>query len=107
MREQRKLFRITVTRDGMVHRGAECAPCAITEVTPDGLGLTTALPVSAGESLGIEFSLTGAIRIRATLLVTHRKSSNLGGRITAMDAEDRLRLNRFIDEHSAVSLFAC
>lgn len=77
------------------------------ELTPDGLGLTTSLGVCVGDRLRVEFALTGAHRIASTILVTHATGSHVGGRIVDMEAGDQRRFDRFIDEHSAVSLFAC
>lgn len=107
MREQRKLFRVTVARDGHVRRGAEGAPCAITELTPDGVGMTTTLTPAIGETVELEFCLSGREAVQGTLLITHRAGPNMGGRFVALAPEVRRRLDRFIDEHSAVSLFAC
>ena len=107
MREQRNLFRVTIARDGIVRRGAECAPCAITELTPDGVGLTTSLPASVGETLQLEFPLNGPDLIQGEVRITHRKNPDMGGRFAALAPDVRRRLDRFIDEHGAVSLFAC
>lgn len=76
------------------------------ELTPDGLGLTTDLGVRVGDRLRVEFALTGAHRIASAVLVTHAAGAHVGGRIVDMDAEDRRRFDRFINEHGAVSLFA-
>lgn len=107
MREQRRLFRVTVARDGFVRRGAERAPCAITELTPDGVGFTTELTPVVGETVEVEFFLSAQDLIQGAVLITHRAGSAMGGRFVALAPDVQRRLDRFIDEHSAVSLFAC
>jgi hypothetical protein len=107
MREKRELFRVCIAREGTARRGAETAPCEIIEITPQGIGLKTALPAAAGDMLTVEFKLSGAHGIRCAIQVTHATPPELGGRITDIAPEHQRRLDQFIDQHAAVSLIVC
>lgn len=107
MREKRELFRVSIAREGTASRGAETAPCEILEITPHGLGLKTTLAATAGDVLAVEFKLSGAHDIRCAIRVTHATPPEVGGRITEILPEHQRLLDRFIDQHAAVSLTVC
>jgi hypothetical protein len=105
-RIKRALFRISIAREGTVRRGSEVAPCSITELTTQGLGLCTDLPVSRGDQLEVTFALTGRDPIRCQILVTHTIPPRVGGRIISISSADSSQLTRFIEQHAATTLSA-
>lgn len=103
---QRDLFRVSIVREGIVRNGSAIAPCAVTELTAQGIGLSTDLPAAPGDRLELTFDLTDRQRVNCTLLVTHVALPRLGGPIAVISAEDRRRVASYLEDHAAISLTA-
>ncbi|TAJ09116.1 MAG: PilZ domain-containing protein [Nitrospirae bacterium] len=104
MGRKRELFRVHIVRKGIVRNGSETATCAITELTSQGIGLSTDLRAVQGDRLDLTFDLTDRHRITCTLLVTHVATPRLGGCIAAISTEHQQQLTRYIEAHAAINL---
>lgn len=103
---KRALFRVGIVREGTLWNGSAIAPCVVTELTTQGIGLSTDLRSAPGDRLALTFALTDQDRISGTLRVTHVNRPRLGGCITAISAEHRQQLTRYIEDHASISLTA-
>lgn len=101
---ERALFRVGLVREGSLRNGSVTAPCVTTELTTQGIGLRTELRSTPEDRLDVTFSLADQDRISRTLRVTHANRPRLGGCITAISAEHRQQLARYIDDHASISL---
>ncbi|MBM4123371.1 MAG: PilZ domain-containing protein [Nitrospira sp.] len=103
---KRELFRVSMAREGVVRCGTEVAPCAITDLTSHGIGVSTDLQAVRGDTLELMFHLTDKHPICCTILVTYATPPHLGGRITAISSEHRNQLARYIEQHAFIALTA-
>ncbi|MFM8552592.1 MAG: PilZ domain-containing protein [Nitrospiraceae bacterium] len=107
MGKQRELFRVSIVRKGTIRKGSASAPCAVTELTSAGIGLTTDVPTASGDRIELAFDLTDRHRISCALLVTHAAMPRVGGCIAEISDEHRQQLMRYIEDHAAISVAVC
>ncbi len=104
MGQKREFYRIAVERSGTVRRGEETVACEVCDLTEKGVQLTTDLPVRVGETLELEFSLTDAVAIHCSILVTRVSGNSVGSCISDIAPGDQERLSRFINDLVALNL---
>jgi hypothetical protein len=102
--QQREFYRIALERSGTIRRGDETAACEVLDLTEKGVQLKTDLPVTVGETLGFDFSLTGARTIHCSIQVTRVSAASVGACVTDISPADQEELSRFIDELIALNL---
>lgn len=99
---ERALFRISIVREGTLRNGSVTAPCIVTGLTTQGIGLRTDLRSAPRDRLAPTFALTDQNRIGGA----HVNRPRLRGRIAAISAEHRQQLTRYIEDHASISLTA-
>lgn len=104
MGQKREFFRISVERSGTVRRGADSAPCDVLDLTEKGVQLKTGLPVTVGETLELDFSLTKARTIHCRIRVTRVSAPSVGACVSDISPADQEQLSHFIEEVIALNL---
>ena len=107
MEQKREFYRIAVQRSGSIRRGEETAPCEVVDLTEKGVQLTTDLALSVGETLQLAFSLTDAVTLHCSVMVTRVTAKAVGSCISDISPADQDRLSRFIDDVVALNLGGC
>jgi len=102
--QKREFYRIAVDRSGTVRRGGESVACDVLDLTEKGVQLTTDLAVRVGETLELDFSLTDAVEIHCSILVTRVSGKSVGSCISDIAPGDQERLSRFINDLVALNL---
>jgi hypothetical protein len=102
--QKREFYRIAVDRSGTVRRGQETVACEVLDLTEKGVQLTTDLPVRVGETLELDFSVTDAVAIHCSIMVTRVSGKSVGSCISDIAPDDQERLSRFINDLVALNL---
>ncbi|HEU4686170.1 MAG TPA: PilZ domain-containing protein [Nitrospira sp.] len=104
MEHQRRLYRIALKRSATLQRGHQIVPCQVIDLTEQGVQLSTAEPVEAGEELGLTLELAPAATIHCSVLVTWVRLPAVGARISKISADNERQLAQFIEQLIAINL---
>jgi len=96
MDNQRRQFRMPVSRRGLVTQEKTTALCEVLDITEQGLHFSTDLPLLLGETVHIECQLDEDCIIHCGVLITHAQPPDFGGRIVHVLPEHQQQLALFI-----------
>jgi hypothetical protein len=104
MYQKRDVFRVTLDRQGRIHRVTEVSDCHVVDLTEKGVQLRIEMPVCVGEVMELEFSLSDTSHIHCMVQINHVILPHVGAAIVRISAEHQNQISRFIDQVNALNV---
>ena len=104
MVNQRRQFRMPVSRCGLMTKEKTTVLCEVMDITEEGLHFSTDLTLALDETVRIECQLDDDCIIHCGVLITHAQPPRFGGRIVHLLPEHQQQLALFIQRLIMISM---